>query len=111
MALKVYEVPDTWVPDPTYINNVDNSVNYIEYFGWRLAVDKSTGTALWTFQQLVTTPTYVLSSLLPVGYVTYDLAADTPQYGFTRSLTPTTSISAVETYINDFSAIVRAEQP
>lgn len=102
MAITAYEKPIEWVPDPTYVND---PLQTMEYYSWRLGT--SIKHALWTFYPAIANPTQDLEAdILGGDFVKYEVDDDLQKYGFTRNYLVKDSIDKVETQLNeDFGLI------
>jgi hypothetical protein len=100
-----YEVPIDWVPDEDYVNLPPD----YEYLAWKLGTNVNAGTALWTIQQVVESPTVTVIDLLPVGYKEVIVNDDLQKFGHTREVYPKDSISDVESIIDGQKKYVESE--
>lgn len=92
MSYTLYETSLTWAPDSTYINSRQG----IKYLAWRIGIDDKRSKSLWLIEPVVESPSPALSTLLPVGYITFIFTSDTTTYGHNRSILTKDSIASLE---------------
>lgn len=101
----IYDVPDTWVPDETYINSAQG----IEYLAWQIGTDKIRGRRLWMIAPVVDTPAVDIVDLLPVDYTSYTLEEDVIRYGHLRSVLTRQSIEELEIeFLAEIDSVIAA---
>jgi len=98
MALTGYILPADFVPPSEYINDPLQS---LEYVGFRLSQDLLANTSIWTFNQVVSSPSVALEDLLPSGTQTVLIDDDLIKFGYQRQFLTGLNIIDVESVIED----------
>lgn len=105
MSFIAYETASDYTPDPQYVNEPRNTM---EYYAWKIGIrDKF---ALWVFQPAVASPTQdLINDILPTGeYEVIVIKDDLQSHGYYRTLMLDKTVLELEEFFTEEIATIQS---